>query len=337
MRCLTLAEALRDRGVTSHFVCRAHPGNLIAKVRSRGFEVSALAREPDDVRNPVAKPAHAPWLGADWRVDAAATREILQSFDPDWLVVDHYALDRSWEREVRTDCGHLMVIDDLADRGHACDLLLDQNIGREARDYVGLVDGTTRLMVGVKYALLRQEFAALRDCSIKRRRRGTLRHILISMGGIDRHNVTGKVLDSLAKGSLKEGQHITVVMGQNAPGLEQVKVSAARLPRSCEVRVEVNNMAKLMADADLAYGALGVSALERMVVGLPSIITPCAENQLQAFAQICGLGAALPLDETHITTQLQSLTPSILHAMTIAAAGVLDGNGTILVAKELIS
>src|SRR5690348_8333558 len=124
MRCLTLATALRNEGADCHFICRPLPGNLIDRIRDLGFGARTVplanaARTPD-IESSEPAPAHAAWLGGDWRADAADTREALQSLHPDWLVVDHYALDRAWEREVRPLCNKLMVIDDLVDRPHDC-------------------------------------------------------------------------------------------------------------------------------------------------------------------------------------------------------------------------
>lgn len=332
MRCLTLAEALRDRGVTSHFVCRAHPGNLIAKVRSRGFEVSALAREPDDVRNPVAKPAHAAWLGADWRVDAAATREILQSFDPDWLVVDHYALDQSWERDVRADCGHLMVIDDLADRAHECDLLLDQTATHGVADYADLMPEGCMVLAGPRFALVRPEFAARRRETVPRQAPSEYTNLLVMMGGIDRVDATGKVLTALRNCELAPDTHIVVVMGGQAPWLGDIETLAKALPWVCEVKVDVEDVARLLVDCDLAIGAAGGSAWERCVLGVPSIVVVTAQNQEVVARSLERYGAARVINdvlliERELPLLLGTLDRGALEAMSRSAASMCDGRG----------
>ena len=144
MRCLTLADSLADKGAQCHFICREHPGHLIEYIRRKGYSVHVLppcAKELFLEKQPVSTddPPHASWLGCTWDIDAAATRAILNEGEPDWLVVDHYALDARWERALQGVCKKIMVIDDLADRAHICDQLLDQNFGRTATDYAPLV------------------------------------------------------------------------------------------------------------------------------------------------------------------------------------------------------
>lgn len=130
MRCLTLAEALRNDGMGSRFLSRRHPGHLIETIRGRGFPVEVLLdlTAAQEATFPVElRPVHAAWLGTDWASDARQSRAVLAGSAVDWLIVDHYALDARWERGLRGCCRRLMIIDDLADREHDCDLLLDQN------------------------------------------------------------------------------------------------------------------------------------------------------------------------------------------------------------------
>jgi len=137
MRCLTLAEALRDRGCESTFICREHPGNLIDLISERGF--TALGLPAVDVAQDLGLelnlPPHAAWLGADWRTDATQTRKAIGDVTADWLVIDHYAIDERWERKLRPACRRLMVIDDLADRNHdstCCWIKIWSKAGRTA-------------------------------------------------------------------------------------------------------------------------------------------------------------------------------------------------------------
>lgn len=138
MRCLTLADALREQGSECQFVCREHEGHLIGHIRSRGYKAHALPRSSANTSFE-SDLAHASWLDVDWQTDADQTQEALGSEAVDWLIVDHYALDQRWESALRSSCKRIMVIDDLADRQHDCDLLLDQNYGSSAERYHGLV------------------------------------------------------------------------------------------------------------------------------------------------------------------------------------------------------
>ncbi len=283
MRCLTLAEALRDKGAQSLFICREHEGNLLATVRQRGFEGVGLpacnGKDPAKTEETENLPAHAAWLGCDWQTDARQSAEILSCSGSDWLIVDHYALDVRWEKALRSCCRHLMVIDDLADRSHDCDVLLDQNLGRNKQHYHDLVPDHCALLVGPQYALLRPEFARLRHYSLKRRENVKLRHLLISMGGVDKGNATGEVLKALKECALPDDCRISVIMGASAPWLAQVRQQADQMPWPTEVAVNVSDMAQRMANADLAVGAAGGTSWERCCLGLPTLLVVVAENQ----------------------------------------------------------
>jgi UDP-2,4-diacetamido-2,4,6-trideoxy-beta-L-altropyranose hydrolase/UDP-4-amino-4,6-dideoxy-N-acetyl-beta-L-altrosamine N-acetyltransferase len=284
MRCLTLADALRQEGESCTFFCREHEGNLLALIQDKGHKALALPSSTANI-SPSATPArheYFTWLGTAVEEDARQTITALQTLaldKPAWLIVDHYALDSAWESELRPYCQKIMVIDDLADRQHDCDLLLDQTFGRDERDYQPLVPEHCTILTGSYYALLRPEFAEWREYSLQRRREPQLKQLLITLGGVDKDNVTGKVLAALSDSNLPSDCHITIVMGKHAPWLEKVTTQAQQLPWSTEVKVDVSNMAELMANSDLCIGAAGSTTWERCSLGLPSIMLVLAENQ----------------------------------------------------------
>lgn len=297
MRCLTLADALAARGAECAFICRAHPGNLLDLIRSKGHSAHALPLSAAAGANSFAtestpqSPAHSHWLGATQSEDAAACAAILAELQPYWLIVDHYALDARWEEFLKQYCRKLLVIDDLADRPHACDLLLDQTFGRQPEDYRTWVPADCRLLCGSQYALLRPEFAALRPYSLQRRTEPQLRHLLITMGGVDKDNATGQILKVLRDSPLPVDCRITVVMGATAPWLAEVQRLAQAMPWPTQVRVGVSDMAQLMADSDLAIGAAGATSWERCCLGLPTAMMVLADNQRYAASLLDKAGA----------------------------------------------
>ena len=349
MRCLTLAEALKAKGAECHFISRAHPGHLLKLIRQRGFAVTALPMEwpPPQVKMQVVgerpeESDHASWLNCDWQTDAEQTRVIMQKLHPDWLVVDHYALDQRWETALRSYCHKIMVIDDLADRHHECVLLLDQNLGRQSQDYVGLVPAHCKVLAGPQYALLRPEFAALRAYSLKRRQQPVLKHVLITMGGVDQRNDTGKVLSALKGCTLPKDLHISVVMGLRAPWLQQVQAQAQDMPWPTEVLVNISDMAQSMADSDLSIGAAGSTSWERCCLGLPTLLVVLADNQRAIAEALQSAGAARTLDIASdaptICEILRSLVanPRMLHDMSIAASRIVVGFGTACLVSYLL-
>lgn len=340
MRCLTLADALAAKGAECQFICRAHAGNLIGFIRSKGYVVHELPTVPEAdaaALHPSASInglAHSHWLGATQTQDAKACASVLAAQRPDWLIVDHYALDACWERALAPYYRKLMVMDDLADRPHACDLLLDQTFGREAYDYQHLVPGACHLLCGSAYALLRPEFAALRPYSLQRRAQPALRELLITMGGVDKDNATGQVLQVLRLCPLPADCRITVVMGATAPWLEDVRANATDMPWPTRVLVGVSDMAQLMADSDLAVGAAGATSWERCCLGLPTVMIVLAGNQRKIASNLEKTGAAKSISSVQSTiTQLQKWLVTLVNDlsqllhMSRCAAAVVDGVG----------
>lgn len=349
MRCLTLADALVARGADCQFISRAHEGNLIEFIRGKGYVVHALpiadkASTSSTASGPntyAADLAHSHWLGATQTQDAEACAPILAAQRPDWLIVDHYALNARWERALASHFRKLMVIDDLADRSHACNLLLDQTFGREAADYLPLVPTDCHLLCGSQYALLRPEFAALRSYSLQRRTNPTLRELLITMGGVDKDNATGQVLLALRTCPLPAECRITVVMGAAAPWLDDVREQAQVMPWPTRVLVGVNDMAQLMSDSDLAIGAAGATSWERCCLGVPTITLVLAENQRKIAEAMTQSGAAYLFDASSLENQqliaTEHLEPLSLSAMSHAAAAITDGLGAGEVTRILIN
>lgn len=332
MRCLTLAKALSDENTSCLFVIRNLPGHLADRIKAFGFEVMLL--DPPRVPGGMAPPIHAPWAGVSWEQDAADTKAVIGD-DVDWLVLDHYAFDARWQIAVAGPRTKIMVIDDLADRAHEANLILDQNLGRKPHDYDDLVPEHCNRLIGPRYALLRPEFAAGRAASRAARLRRPLQHILVTMGGTDVIDATSRVMDAISCAILPNGAHLTVVMGSNAPALKRVRTLAAQMPWPTTVLVDVLDMAELMAQADLAIGAGGSTTWERCCMGLPGIIIQTADNQANAVNAMHALGAAFnpgALQSKAFGNQLRYGLTQLMHqfqdgSMVELLGSITDGNG----------
>jgi len=300
-------------------------------IAQRGHHAVALPSLATTTNRMPADKADATWLCTDLPTDAQQTSEALRGESVDWLVVDHYALDYRWEQALRPHCQNLMVIDDLADRPHDCDVLLDQNLGRSAQDYGGLLKPQTVTYIGPQYALLRPEFAKLRIQSLARRTQPQLKHLLITMGGVDKDNATGQVLQALTACQLPADLRISVVMGPHAPFLADVKQKASRMFWPTQVLVGVNAMAQLMSESDLCIGAAGGTSWERCCLGLPTIICVLAVNQREISASLESVGAAVAIDAKQLIVQTKLATLIVdqnkLHLMSKCAAVLTDGLG----------
>lgn len=278
MRCLTLADELRHRGADVTFVCREHPGNLIGLIEGKGYPVTHLPYPSDEYDAKSEGDIHDSRLGVSLEQDSADTIVAVGNMQPHWLIVDHYALDRSWEINMRPHVGKIMVIDDLANRQHECDLLLDQNYYRDLEQrYKGLVPEHCITLLGPMYVLLRPEFADARKQL--RERDGKIRRILVFLGGSDPSNITGKILAVLKQLPFSDIA-IDVVVGVSNPHKLVIQSLCSEM-QNAHYHCQVTNMAELIRNADMAIGAGGVTTWERCVLGLPTLTLVFADNQLQ--------------------------------------------------------
>jgi UDP-2,4-diacetamido-2,4,6-trideoxy-beta-L-altropyranose hydrolase len=278
MRCLTLANKLKKKGVNIIFLCRNLKGNLCNIIQKGQFSVITLP-EPDATNIYIPKiTAHSDWLGVPWYIDAQETINIIKNlkYPVDLLIVDHYAIDINWEKEVGKYVKKIMVIDDLADRLHYCDFLLDQNYYSNLQDrYVNLVPKHCKLFLGPKYVLLRDEFYTI--LHRERNYDSGIKRIFVFFGGTDPTNETKKAIDAFL--TLNRFDIILeVVVGKSnihKSEIEQLCSQYSNINYYCQV----DNMAELMNNSDLAIGAGGTTTWERCYLGLPSIVITIAENQ----------------------------------------------------------
>lgn len=341
MRCLTLANALKENGAVCEFICREHPGNLIGFIQSQGFQTLNLGEPCTDI-SAYSSSQYLQWLGATQECDASTCRRALDDHKYDWLIVDHYGIDYRWQELLGSHYKRLAVIDDLASRSHCCDVLLDQTYGRTMSDYQALVPQQCDILTGSQYALLRPDFLSFRQASLERRKHAGLKRILISLGGVDSSNVTEQVLAGLCGISLPEDSEIVVVMGATAPCLNAVRRRASEMPWRTSVLVNISDMAGQMYAADLAIGAAGSSSWERCCLGLPTLMFVLADNQKFAASLLSSAGAVkvLASDESMAVQLSKSIELALydhdfLASMTAAASCVTDGTGTGKVANIL--
>jgi len=343
MRCLTLADELRGRGAEAVFVCREFEGNLCGYIEEKGYIVHRLPVFDTPKQNIEGSLKHAEWLGDDWQTDARQVEEIIKDLDthPDWLVADHYALDKRWEGCLRPYCKKIMIIDDLADRPHDCDLLLDQNFyeNLESR-YDGLVPAWCKKLLGPKYALLRPEFSEARKNL--RKRDGHVKRIMIFFGGSDPTNETAKALEAIRMLN-RPDIAVDVVVGALNPHRQGIEQIASDLP-NCTCHFNVEDMTLLMAKADLAVGAGGSTVWERCALGLPSLVATVAENQERTVSDMAESGYLLFLGRSEEVS-----VHSLYHALEIAlqspwliisfdrkTQSLVDGRGADRISQEVM-
>lgn len=350
-RCLTLAKALGPRAEAT-FVTRRLPAELARTITAQGHEWIDLEGRMDDGRRPAAStsfgPDGRPSIAArdealrspsdrepDWRWELDAIDRRLKTSTLDWLVVDHYGLDHRFESGMRDRVRRVLVVDDLADRIHDCDVLVDPTVGARPERYDGkLPDGCLRL-VGARYALLRPEFAAARPANLERRREPALRRLLVAFGGADSSDYTRRVLEALARSPLAADVEVVAIVGALYRNVEQLERVAAAMPVRTIVRRDVRDMSEELSRADLAIGAIGTNALERCCLGLPSLVFPIAENQQETAEALEKRGAVRRVELEELPEAVGRLTLRDIDELGMGARAVTDGRGAERVATTI--
>jgi UDP-2,4-diacetamido-2,4,6-trideoxy-beta-L-altropyranose hydrolase len=303
----------------------------------RGFHCIALPES--EITLETDELPHASWLKNSQAKDAEQTMAALGAGTWDWLVVDHYALDHRFEKPLRAVCQHVMVIDDLADRVHDCDVLLDQNFHQgQALRYLDKVPAHCRLLLGPSFALLRPEFKAMRDKV--QVRTGKVNNILVFFGGVDADNLTGQVIELLI--SLNLGVQINVVIGQQHPQKEKIQQLCVQHSYNCHV--QTNQMASLMAEADLAIGAGGSATWERCVLGLPTIVIATAHHQVKAAKDLSELGISnylgfrteVNFEKIEINIKKIISDNIFISEISVKSMKLVDGNGAAKILTNIL-
>lgn len=281
MRCLTLAHALQERGGNIIFLCGDLPGHMAKLIEQLGFTCQLI---PSHNRKKIERR----WSDAHQEQHAQVCLQYLQA-PIDWFVIDHYGFDESFERAIRPITHYIFVLDDLANRRHEADMLLDCNIrSNMTTGYQNLVPKHCKLCLGPSYALLRKEFHFWSQ-RIKNRQ-GDYRHLLLFFSGSDPDNVTTTALNAVIH-LQKKRPHLSadVVIGQHNPYREQLQKLCSE-KSYLRLHVQTQEMAKLMAHADLALGAGGSSHWERCRLSLPTLACTLADNQKATTQALARLG-----------------------------------------------
>lgn len=262
--------------------------------------------------------------------------------DADIICIDNYEWSAGFERTLGNPERKLVVIDDLANRQHDCDLLIDQNFGRSPLDYAHLVDKTTKLLIGLDYTLLRPEFIQLREASISKRHEGPPpRRVLVSLGATDVGGVTLRAVMALRDAGLDSA--LDVVVTRIAPSLPELEALAAA-DKMLTLHVEPRNIAQLMLDADAALGALGATTWERFCMGLPSVGIVLADNQKSAAMRLeaAGLVRSFASDDSGLAGAAAAVKeimddPALRRTISHQTATLVDGHGAERAAREILA
>jgi UDP-2,4-diacetamido-2,4,6-trideoxy-beta-L-altropyranose hydrolase len=315
-RCLALAAELKSRGWDCRLAVNAGAAEHVRRLGGSAYEVVEVASET-------------------WNSVEALRSSMKRPCD--LMIADHYGLGTEFETAARSWTRALLVIDDLANRPHDCDMLLDQNAGRSREHYAHLIPERTRALMGPAFALLRPEFGTAREHSFARRRDGRpIQRVLIAMGSTDPKNATELVLAALDRAQF-EGA-VDVMLSSAAPHRAAVKKVMSTLSLTVRLHLDAPNVADLMAAADIAVCAPGVTALECCCLGLPVLCLVTADNQARGADALGAAQTAIPLgriedaDADGLAATFRALDSVDLAGMSKAGAVLCDGSGAARVA-----
>ncbi|WP_155992293.1 UDP-2,4-diacetamido-2,4,6-trideoxy-beta-L-altropyranose hydrolase [Fodinicurvata fenggangensis] len=311
-RCLTIADELAKRGWRCIFASCAESGTVVPALSSSGYEWVLVPE------------------------NGMPSGDQLTDLDPlDLVIFDHYGLAVDEETMFRSQGVRVLVLDDLADRPHDCDLLVDPTLGRSEEDYRGLLPADARIMAGPDNAPLRPRFRELRAETLERRRQMDRPHrLLISLGSFDVRGLLPTLTEAVQRVDLD--LVVDVVVGSGGSDLPP-------LSESFTLHGYVEDMAGLMAQADLAIGAGGTSSWERCCLGLPTLIVNIADNQDMITAQLVTVGAAIDLghwqdlaiDKVTCALEEACTQPEKLQSISEKAAAICDDWGTLRILPRL--
>ena len=330
IRCLAIAEILKNTFDKITFLTKSSAGTLINIIKNKGFDVIILKSDNvSSVENT---------SNFDIEIKIIKTHLKSSKNDLNFLLIDHYELDINYESNLRDTFKRIFVIDDLANRKHDCDLLIDQNYYENfSSRYTNLIPKNTIKLLGPKYAILRLEFINSKKLTQKN---FEPKKILISYGGSDPTNECKKIL--LAISSLKTREfHVTAVAGIHNKNFESLKKEFSSY-ENIEIFQHIDNFSKLLSNTDLCFGAGGTTTWERMYFGIPSFVTIISQDQkesvefLSKTGHIINLGFSENMTHKEYLKCLERINPKVLEKMSLKNQKLIDGNGTNRIKKQIM-
>lgn len=264
---------------------------------------------------------------------------VIASHPAKLFIFDHYFTDETEERAARSHA-KVVVIDDLANRRHCCDLLFDQGLQRQCRDYATLVNPDAQICCGAACSMVREIFA-----SIPRPPLTSQRRVLVNYGGADPAGACLKCMRSVLKAGLNQEYFFEVIAGAVNPDFGKLHTLLEDRP-NCSLRRHCSKIPELMGQCHLACGAYGGMFSERICAGLPALNTVVAQDNQYMGPEILkkyDLGIDLSLSELEspktVACALHELDRNQEHFSQNCRA-LLDGQGLRRMAaaiKELFS
>ncbi len=314
MRCLALAQALSVHGVGSRFLMTGVPPLLARRFLREGFAIE--------------RHGHALGCGVDAEATVAAARRIGAS----WIVLDGYAFTEGY-LDILVGSGiPVLMIDDLGKLSrYACAIVVNQNLHADASLYRSVAP-PTRLLLGTRYMMLRREFWRYRHA--RSASHAGAPRILVSMGGSDPQDHASRAIGALTL-LANRGVEATLVVGAANSRLETLRRRAGESAAKIAVLHNVEDMAALMRDTDLAVAAAGTTVWELAYMGVPMLLGSTVEAERVLASRLAAengciyVGDFLDCPPEQLAGAIDGLIADAgrRHALAAAAGRLVDGKG----------
>lgn len=261
---------------------------------------------------------------------------------PCLLLVDHYEWGCAQERAARSFANFIGVVDDVPKRAHDADILVDPAGGFSESAWREFAKGAT-VLSNPMFAIVRRDVREGRSLRAAPRAHGEPMRLMISFGKADIKNATSFALRAAARAL--PGSRIDVAISGGSPSRSKIEQAVMSIEANVALHVDSDRYIELLANADLAIGAGGVSAFERAYLGVPSLAIRTAENQagsirsLAARGCIFDMGPLETMTEDRLTAAITDLAAddSVRTASGNASAELIDGRGAERIASALIA
>ena len=327
-RCQNLAERLAEKGCKVVFVSRDFGGEFLKQIKSPPFELITLptpakAEQDQADANPG---SHGSWLSVAWQTDMQQTIDALSaSRSWDWLVVDHYGIDCQWHMKLRSVVDRILVIDDLCDRRFDCDMFLNQSyLGDDTARYSPLLPDGSIQFLGPQFMLFGRGFHRP-----AKRKSKPIERVMVSFGGTDSSDMSSQVMDVLGK-VLSDDIKVDLVIGKTYANAAELMTYGNR--SNTTLHTSLSCLAPLMRRADIGIGSGGLTALERVAMGLPSVAIILSENQREPLLHLEQMGCVQLFNDQD---ELATLLTHLLERGTFTVPNVVtDGTEKVIAAMQ---
>lgn len=324
-RCLVLAQYLKNNNYNTAFLINSNCEYAIKFLMESGMNVIPL-----DLSHEYEKDKNQQVLDAEKVIEAIAENKA------NWIVVDHYKLDSKWESLVVNVTDRLACFEDIPNRNHNVDVLIDAVNTPSKSQYSTRLLKARKLCLGSKYALINQRLVnAKKSTKFKRMSLKDGLRLFIAFGATDPNGYSIKVLRTLSQ--MTDIDHISVATTSQNPLIQEL-IDYSEVHQRVTIYVDSQNIGELMAKSTMAIGAIGGMAWERCYMGLPSITIKAAEHQTEFENYLKDLGVILPSSLEGLKSSFEMLVANQyqrLHDMAVRCEHSVDENGARRIAVAL--